>query len=70
MMTVPGSTTSPAGPAMKKPSANICTVVFHLATMLTGSGTLRSARYSRSPETRNSRHKMMIAAQIVQPTSV
>ena len=59
----PGSTASPAGPAMRKPMATNCIVVFHLASAVTGSGTRSSARYSRRPETRISRHRMTIAAQ-------
>ncbi len=54
----PGSTASPAGPAIRKPSATSCAVVFHLATAVTGTGTLSSARYSRKPETRISRQRM------------
>ena len=63
----PGRTASPAGPAMRKASAMNWTVVFHLASAVTGRGTLSSARYSRKPETRISRQRMTIAAQSVRP---
>ena len=64
---VPGRNISPAGPAIRKPTATSCTAVFHLATRLTGTPTLSSARNSRRPETRISRHRMTIAAHSDQP---
>ncbi len=42
------------------------TTVFHLASAVTGSGTLSSAKYSRRPETRISRQRMTIAAESVE----
>jgi len=63
MKTVPASTLSPAGPAIRKPTATSCRAVFHFATRLTGTLTFSSARNSRRPETRISRHKITIAAQ-------
>ena len=50
--------------------ATICSVVFHLASCVTGTLTRSSARYSRRPETRISRHRMMIAAHSDQPRMV
>ena len=44
--------------------ATICTVVFHLASRDTGSPTWASARNSRRPETRISRHRMISAGRI------
>ena len=66
IIVVPGSTVSPAGPAIRKPTATSCSVVFHFAMVDTGTLTRSSARYSRSPETRISRDRMTIAAQIDQ----
>ena len=63
----PGTIWSPAGPASSTPSAIICMVVFHLASCVTCTLTLSSARNSRRPDTRISRHRMMTAAQICRP---
>ena len=41
--------------------------VFHLASCVTGTETFNAARYSRRPETRISRHRMMMAAHNDQP---
>ena len=38
-----------------------CTVVFHLATLVTGTETRSSARNSRRPDTNTSRDRMIIA---------
>src|ERR1700750_1467217 len=57
-----GTTRSPASPASRKPIATSCIVVFHFATLVTGTETRSAARYSRRPETRISRHRMTIAA--------
>jgi outer membrane autotransporter protein len=45
--------------------AIIWMAVFHLASLVTGTLTFSAARYSRRPETRISRQRMMIAAQSV-----
>ncbi|MCY1305162.1 hypothetical protein D9M70_549520 [compost metagenome] len=50
--------------------ATIWIVVFHLAMRVTGTLTFSAARYSRRPDTRISRQRMMIAAQIDQPAMV
>ena len=47
--------------------ATIWIAVFHLASCVTGTLTFSAARYSRRPETRISRHRMMIAAHSDQP---
>ena len=52
---------------MRKPRASIWIVVFHLARLLTGTGTWISARYSRRPETRISRHRMTRAGSSTRP---
>ena len=58
---------SPASPASRNPIATSCTVVFHLASLVTGTLTRNAARYSRNPDTRISRHRITIAAHSVQP---
>src|SRR5882724_8673105 len=60
-------TWSPASPASRKPIATSCTVVFHLASLVTGTLTRRAARYSRKPDTRISRHRITIAAHSEHP---
>ena len=50
--------------------ATIWMAVFHLASCVTGTLTFSAARYSRRPETRISRHRMMIAAHSDQPAMV
>ena len=45
-------------------------MVFHLAILLTGTPTFNSARYSRRPDTRISRHRITIAAQMFEPMIV
>lgn len=67
-----GRISSPAGPASRKAMATICAVVFHLAIRVTGTLmlTFNCARYSRSPDTRISRQRMMIAAHSDQPAIV
>ncbi len=65
-----GITASPALPATRKPTAISCSVVFHLASWVTGTLTRNSARYSRRPDTRISRHRMTIAAHSDQPRIV
>ena len=58
---------SPASPAMQESDRDQLQVVFHLASWVTGTLTRNSARYSRRPETRISRHRMTIAANSDQP---
>ena len=60
---IAGQTASPASPAIRKPTATSCNVVFHLASRVTGTLTRNSARYSRKPETRISRQRMTIAGE-------
>ena len=50
--------------------ATIWIAVFHLASCVTGTLTFSAARYSRRPDTRISRQRMMIAAQSDQPAMV
>ena len=57
----------PASPTIRKPSAIICSAVFHFASLLTGTPTCSSARNSRRPETRISRHRMTSAGRTTQP---
>ena len=70
MAIVPGRTLSAAGPANRTASATICMAVFHLASLVTWTCTLSSARNSRRPETRISRQRMTMAAQIDHPLMV
>src|SRR5262249_16892140 len=64
------STRSPASPAIRKPTATICPVVFHLASRVTGTPTRSSARYSRKPDTSISRQRMTTAASRLHPRIV
>src|SRR5205814_3452744 len=65
-----GTIASPASPASRKPTATSWNVVFHFASRVTGTLTRSSARYSRRPETRISRHRITIAAHSDQPRMV
>src|SRR5947209_3531033 len=53
-----GNNPGPASPTISTPIATIWITVFHLARRDTGMPTRKPARYSRSPETRISRHRM------------
>src|SRR5438046_1925599 len=65
-----GTTASPASPAMRNPTATSCSVVFHLASRVTGTLTRNSARYSRKPDTRISRQRITTAAKSAQLVTV
>src|SRR6187399_1940140 len=64
---VEGRICSPASPAIRKPIAISWIVVFHFASLVTGTLTRNAARYSLRPETRISRHRITMAAHRVQP---
>src|SRR5690606_10533899 len=62
-----GTPSGAASPTIRKASATIWTVVFHLASRLTGTAILMPARNSRRPETTISRTRITTAGRMARP---